>query len=140
VLEHIRFQLICERGKQQLGLGYNSIGDVLPHYFNKQNLQQIDIYLSDKTSPLIPPYTSKEQQVLVEQSKTWLNQEIAVWPKEETKRYYLAGGGNAEAFEQQWQKNLNDISANQKNIANKTLCSAGTCLMYLISSRKAIPQ
>jgi len=93
ILEHIRFQMMCERGKKILGLGYNSIGDLLPDYFAQQNLENIQIYLSDKTSPLIPPYLSKEEQVLVEQSKTWSNQEIAVWPREETKRYYLASGG-----------------------------------------------
>ena len=99
-------------------------------------MENIQIYLSDKTSPLIPPYSSKEEQVLVEQSKTWHNQEIATWPKEETKRYFLAGGGSDKEFEQRWQEVLKDIKENQKNIHNKTLCSSGTCIMYLISGRK----
>ncbi len=136
VLESIRFQMMCERGKKILGLGYNSVGDVLPDHFAKHRLEKIQIYLSDKTSPLIPPYSSKEEQVLVEHSKTWLNQEIAVWPKEETKRYFQASGGTATEFESRWQKILNDINENQKNIENKTLCSPGTCIMYLISGRK----
>jgi ubiquinone/menaquinone biosynthesis C-methylase UbiE len=33
VLESIRFQMMCERGKKILGLGYISIGDLLPDYF-----------------------------------------------------------------------------------------------------------
>lgn len=136
VLEHIHFQMLCERGKKSLGLGYNSIGDLLPDYFAQQHLDQIQIYLSDKTSPLIPPYSSNEEQVLVEQSQTWSDQEIAVWPREETKRYFLAGGGSAEEFERRWQKILKAIRLHQKNIGNKTLCSPGTCIMYLISGRK----
>jgi ubiquinone/menaquinone biosynthesis C-methylase UbiE len=136
ILENIRFQMMCERGKQHLGLGYNSIGDILPNYFASLQLQQIKIYLSDKTSPLIPPYYSKEEQVLVEQSKAWGDQEIVVWPKEESKRYFLAGGGSVEAFESHWQKLMVDIQMNQKHLANKSLCSPGTCLMYLISGRK----
>jgi ubiquinone/menaquinone biosynthesis C-methylase UbiE len=136
ILEHIRFQMMCERGKKALGLGYNSIGDLLPGYFSQFNLEQIQVYLSDKTSPLIPPYSSKEEKVLIEQSQTWRDQEIAVWPREETKRYFLASGGSAEEFELRWTKMLNDIKMQQKNIKNKTLCSPGTCIMYLISGYK----
>lgn len=137
LLESIRFQIMCERGKQALGLGYNSIGDLLPEYFAKQNVQQLQIHLSDKTSALIPPYESKEEQVLIEQSKTWANQEIVIWPKEETKKYFLAGGGNPAKFEQQWEKTLASIKEQHMNLQNKALYSAGTCLMYLISARKS---
>lgn len=136
LLESIRFHLMCEKGKQALGLGYNSIGDLLPEYFAKQHLHQIQIYLSDKTSALIPPYQSKEEQVIIEQSKTWANQEIAIWPKAETKKYYLAGGGTAEKFETHWKQTLTNMQELQTQLQNKLFYSVGTCLMYLISGRK----
>jgi hypothetical protein len=108
----------------------------MPDYFSKQNLQDIQVYLSDKTSALIPPYSTKEQQILVEQIKTYQADEVGIWPQEEAKRYFLAGGGTLEAFQSQWSKWEYGMKEHQKNIAEQKLCSPGTCIMYLISGRK----
>lgn len=136
VLELIRFQMICERGKQSLGLGYISAGDILPEAFSKSNLEMINVYLSDKTSLLIPPYSSKHQQILSKQIEDWTDQEIIVWPKNETKRYFLAGGGSEAEFERIWPKMQNNMREHVAAIKNKTLTSIGTTIMYLISGRK----
>lgn len=137
-LAGIRFQMKCELGKKNLGLGYISAGDLIPHYFHEQHLKDIQIYLSDKTSPLIPPYATKEQKVLVEHALSSDLEEIIIWPKNETQRYYLAGGGTAAEFEIHWAKMLKDKKAHQDNIKNKKLCSTGTCVMYMVSGRKEI--
>ncbi len=136
VLMAIQFYMMCERGKQALGLGYNSIGDILPFTFSQQGLRKIQIYLSDKTSPLIPPYLSREAQILLDQIKAWEGQEILTWPKEETKQYFLAGGGIEAEFEEIWQALLKDFKKNMQAFKDKTLSTTGTTLMYLISGRK----
>ena len=43
----IRFRILCERGKEALKEGNNMRGDLLPYYFAKTHLKQIDSYLSD---------------------------------------------------------------------------------------------
>jgi hypothetical protein len=44
LLERMRFLLICERGKQAIGEGNNSIGDLLPGYFVEQGVhEQVEI-------------------------------------------------------------------------------------------------
>jgi ubiquinone/menaquinone biosynthesis C-methylase UbiE len=139
LLEHVQFHIKCERGKQALGMGYNSIGDILPYEFAKQNLEKIQVYLSDKTSPFIPPYASKEEQVLINQMQEWQNQEILVWPKEETRRYFLAGGGKNFEFERIWPKLIKDRNESLIGIKNKSVSSPGTSIMYLISGRKKLP-
>lgn len=136
LLEHIRFHITCERGKKALGLGYNSVGDVLPYAFSRQNLWGIQVFLSDKTSPMIPPYQSDEEQTLLKQIADWENQEILVWPRDETKRYYLAGGGVENEFEGIWKKLVNASKESTQAIKDKTLSSTNATVMYLISGRK----
>lgn len=34
IVDLLRFQLVCDRGKASLGEGFNNAGDVIPHYFN----------------------------------------------------------------------------------------------------------
>jgi len=136
LLENIRFHITCERGKQALGLGYNSVGDILPNAFGKQNIDNIQVYLSDKTSLMVPPYQSNEEQILLKQIQEWENQEILVWPRDETKRYYLAGGGIENEFEGIWKKLINDSKKFRQAIVEKKLSSTNATVMYLISGRK----
>ena len=51
----VRLQLVCERGKEALGEGHNSIGDLLPGYFSECGLREVTVYQSDQATPLIPP-------------------------------------------------------------------------------------
>ncbi|OJV96815.1 MAG: hypothetical protein BGO43_00830 [Gammaproteobacteria bacterium 39-13] len=136
LMEHIRFHITCERGKKALGLGYNSVGDVLPCAFSKQGLDNIQVYLSDKTSLMIPPYQTDEQKILLKQIQDWENQEILVWPREETKRYYLAGGGSESEFERIWKNLIKDTKESIQAIKNDKLSSTNATVMYLISGRK----
>jgi len=137
LMEHIRFHISCERGKKALGLGYNSVGDVLPYAFSKQGLDNIQVYLSDKTSLMIPPYQTDEQRILLKQIQDWENQEILVWPRDETKRYYLAGGGTENEFERIWKNLIKDAKESIQAIKDKKLSSTNATVMYLISGRKA---
>ncbi|MGE3318563.1 MAG: class I SAM-dependent methyltransferase [Candidatus Berkiella sp.] len=136
LLEHIQFHITCERGKQALGLGYNSVGDILPYAFSRHNLDNIQVFLSDKTSLMIPPYQSEEEQILFKQIQDWENQEILVWPRDETKRYYLAGGGAEKDFERIWTKLINASNESIQAIKDKKLSSTNATVMYLISGRK----
>lgn len=136
LLEYIGFHITCERGKQMLGLGYNSVGDLLPYAFSGQNLDEIQVYLSDKTSLMIPPYHTNEQQILLKEMKDWENKEMLVWSQEETKRYYLAGGGAEIEFERMWAKSIKGAKECVEAIKNEKFSSTNATVMYLISGRK----
>lgn len=138
LLENIRFHITCERGKQALGLGYNSVGDILPNAFAEQKIENIQVFLSDKTSFMVPPYQSNEEQILLKQMNDWENQDIVVWPQDETKRYYLAGGGTEKEFARIWETLIADSKKSRQAIADKTFSSTNATVMYLISGRKKI--
>jgi hypothetical protein len=136
VLRHLGFYLTCEAGKVALGLGDNSVGDLLPEYFAQAGLIEIDtFFLSDKASPLQPPYGSAEQQALVDALCTDVVEGRWVWNAEEARRYFLAGGGNSGAFDSAWRELLADQRSEHDAIRGKTLSTGGGNLMYLAVGR-----
>src|SRR4051794_26144397 len=62
----VRFYVTCEQGKMALGFGNNSLGDLVPGYFNEAGLGDVQVCQSDKVSLMIPPYASPDQQALRE--------------------------------------------------------------------------
>ena len=69
ILDAVRLQLTCERGKAALGEGNNSIGDVAPGLFAAAGLADVAVYLNDKTNALLPPYRTPEQTALLEERR-----------------------------------------------------------------------
>lgn len=134
----VQFHMNCERGQQKLGHGFSSIGDILPAYFHKLNLEEIKVYLSDKTTPLIPPYNTSEQQAFIRLLKEWYEGELFVWDKEESKKYFLANGGTEEEFVEEWTFIKERCGKRIEAIENNTYATAGGCLLYLISGRKTV--
>ena len=67
ILAGVRLQLTCERGKAALGEGNNSVGDILPGLFVDAGLNDVAVYLNDKTNPFLPPYDSVEQRAMREE-------------------------------------------------------------------------
>lgn len=139
IMQSLEFHLTCEKGKQKLGLGFNSIGDLIPFYLKKINLQDIKVYLSDKTTPLIPPYNTKEQQTILAQIQDWDKQDfLDAWDIKDTKKYYLAGGGTLEKFEQQKTEQKAHKKKFLQALQDMQYASAGGNVMFLVSGRKEI--
>lgn len=132
----IRFQMTCDFGKINLGHGNNSVGDFIPEYFSKNNFKNIQTYTSDKTWTVFPDYSSAQQQIMIQDSLLFLDQECYVWDKDETLKYFLAGGGNAENFETHWKFAMKLKVETKKLILDKNFYSAGGQVFYLVSGRK----
>lgn len=132
----VQFHMDCERGQQKLGHGFSSIGDLLPAYFKQLNLSEISVYLSDKTTPLIPPYDTPEQQAFIRLLKEWYEGEYFVWDKGESKKYFLANGGSEEEFAADWAFIKERCRKRIEAIEEGTYATSGGCLLYLISGRK----
>lgn len=131
-----RFKLICERGKEALGLGNISLGDLVPGYFADLGLKEIQVYISDKAVPMFPPYETNEQKVSLKQSLEWNDREFWTWSKEETKKYFLGGGGSSNDFDRLWRIATQDDGTFKKALLNRTYHTAGGSMMYLISGLK----
>jgi len=136
ILESVAFHITCERGKANLGLGYNSIGDVLPGMISAAGFKNIRVFLNDKATPFIPPYDTKEEKVWLAQLETWKNDEVLIWPKAETKKYFIAGGGKESDFENIWKKCMESKRSTSDMFQQNKLSGAGGYINYLISGIK----
>lgn len=138
LVERVAFELICERGKGALGEGDNSVGDLLPGYFAQAGLLDIQTFVNDKTFTLTPPYSSSAQQALrasmledVDRDR-WLGRTAS-----DTRRYYLAGGGDENEFEPRWQRRLSEAHEAVRQLNANQLHTAGGGLQYVISGRRS---
>ncbi|MBW4633904.1 MAG: class I SAM-dependent methyltransferase [Iphinoe sp. HA4291-MV1] len=132
----VRFQLICERGKEALSEDNSSLGDLVPGYFAAANLHNIQVFLSDKAFSFFPPYLSKEQQVLKQQSLDWIRQDFWIWDKEEARKYFLAGGGTEVEFELGWQQRMEENKLLEKALVDESFHTGGGSICYLVSGYK----
>jgi SAM-dependent methyltransferase len=98
VLDLVRFQLTCERGKIALGEGDNSLGDRVPGLFVAAGLTDVQVVVNDKATAILPPYDSAEERAALEEERERAARGEWNWGEAETKRFFLAGGGAPEAF------------------------------------------
>ncbi len=136
VLRLARMQIVCERGKAALGEGHNSIGELLPGFFKALGLGDLQVYQSDHATWLVPPYETRAEQVNVAQALDWAERDFHVWGYDETKRYFLGGGGTAAQFEPLWQQTRETNHRVAAALRAKTEHGAGGSFVYLVSARK----
>lgn len=137
LLESIGCFLICQRGKERLGEGNNSVGDLVPGEFARIGVEDIRVYLSDKAEALIPPYGTDEERALLTEYAQDGDMAVWAWDRDTTYRYYCAGGGTPAAFERAWAQITKTSEATRRAIGDGTCHTAGGNIMYVISGRKA---
>jgi SAM-dependent methyltransferase len=139
VIRHLEFVLTCERGKMNLGEGFDSCGPEVAGWLSTLNLEQIESHLSDKAVMLMPPYSSAHAQALIRETREMNQRDFCIWSREDTQRYFLAGGGAAEAFDDRWrsahEREKELLSAVERGDLRITF--APVCL--LVSGRKKAP-
>jgi ubiquinone/menaquinone biosynthesis C-methylase UbiE len=131
-----KLQYVCERGKAALGRGFNSSGDMLPNWLAQAGLQDIKVYLSDKTLPLMPPYQKEIEPELIGMLEKQVQSRQWTWTEGEARAYFLAGGGSAEEFVTLWHAVLAEQADILSAIRRGEFYSAGGFLMYLASGKK----
>jgi SAM-dependent methyltransferase len=136
ILARVRFQLICERGKAALGEGNNSIGDLVPGLFAERGLIDVRVYLNDKANVYLPPYDSIEQRAALEERADFMHRDFWIWSREDTHRYFLAGGGRDGEFDALWSVAIGGADKFDKAIVDRTYAGAGGGIGYLVAGRK----
>lgn len=132
----VRLQLICERGKEALGEGNNSSGDLIPGYFHECGLCEIAVYQSDHATPLIPPYDDPRQRASRDELLDLAQRDVYFWKRTDAERYFRAGGGSPSAFEPLWATAMNVSRAVARGLLDQTEHQAGGSVFYLVSARK----
>jgi SAM-dependent methyltransferase len=136
MIQRLAFGLLVERGKQALGLGFNSVGDLIPGYLAELGARNVKVYLSDKAVPLFPPYAGREQEANIDLMREWASRRFIGWEQEEVSGYFLAGGGQEKDFDVSFDLFVNDLEEAVADIDKGTYHAAGGTVMYLIAAGK----
>lgn len=133
----VKLQALCERGKAALGLGNNSIGDLLPGMLHEAGLSDLRVYLSDKATLTLPGVSSPAQAAMLKEAGDWVARGFWAWEKSEAKSYFLAGGGAPGEFDDLWGNALERQRASFQAAKDQRLSAVAAGFQYLISGRKA---
>jgi SAM-dependent methyltransferase len=86
-------------GRARLGKGAEFVGEQLPGMFAQLGLQDVRVWLSDKTWPGLPPYSSAGDVAETQAWERWRTEGIGPYDRDEMRTNVLAGGGSEEFFE-----------------------------------------
>jgi SAM-dependent methyltransferase len=136
IVELTRLQLVCERGKEALGEGNNSIGDVAPSLFAELGFVDVRAHLNDKAALLLPPYESPEARALADEAVDFAERDFWIWSRAETLRYFVAGGGREVDFAALWATAIASQRRALGAIKAGAYAKAGGGVTYLVSGRK----
>ncbi len=136
LVDLVRLHLVSQRGKERLGEGHNSIGNLLPGWFAEAGLEGVSTYLSDKASPLVPPYVGREQAALRDEQVAFAERDFFAWDLPDTRRFFLAGGGSEAELDWLWSiagRASREVAAALRAGREHT---AGGAMTYLVAGRK----
>ena len=136
LLRLVRFHVLCEKGKHELGEGLGSLGDLLPGYFAELGLDEIQVFQSDKAAALFPAYENPEQRAEVGDMVRAIDEGRYIWREDEARRYFLAGGGDESEFSRFWQWAMGENARVRAALASGQYHTAGGFTLYLVSGRK----
>jgi SAM-dependent methyltransferase len=84
----------------------------------------------------LPPYDRPEQRAELEERTDRKHRDFWIWSREDTHRYFLAGGGRDVEFDALWTVAIGGRDKFDKAIADRTYADAGGCIGYLVAGRK----
>lgn len=94
----LRLEATCEKGKHALGLGYNSLGESVVSFFDPALVDDVHVWNNDKCQVFAPGASRANRQEIADERRILAAGAVG-WSKEETLRYFLAGGGVESEFE-----------------------------------------
>jgi ubiquinone/menaquinone biosynthesis C-methylase UbiE len=136
IVQRFEFWLRYHRGKKMTGAGDNTIGDLLPGMFGKLGLTDISVSLSDRAAPLIPPYDTHEQRVMIKQAAKWTKPKGGFFDSKELLKYAQAGGAGIKLLKNGVRLISELMKEELAAIKDKKFHTAGGGLHYLVSGRK----
>jgi SAM-dependent methyltransferase len=140
VVELVRFQLTCERGKVALGEGDNSLGDRVPGLFVAQGLTEVEVHVNDKATAVFPPYARGDQRAFTEDARDRVARFLWNWSEPDARRLFLAGGGSERDFVVHFQRALASREKILRGLDDATYHGIIGGEFYLVAGRKNATQ
>jgi SAM-dependent methyltransferase len=134
-LDALRLEVTCQKGKHALGLGFNSLGETLVGYLKPDQWDDVRAYNSDRAYVARAPFPPDAAQIIA-QERAWHDEGALLWPRDETLRYYLAGGGDPARFDALWEATRVVQAARFAAVDAGTYAAAIGGLFYLVAARK----
>lgn len=136
VLSVLRFQLLCQRGKIALGLGDNSFGEQAVAAATRAGLRLVGARLVEKVHSQTPPYSSPLERQGIAEQRDLAARGIAGWPREEAHRYFEAGQGSADGFDDAYDEVLRHERSVLDAVNAGTYARSGGTVQYLICAAR----
>lgn len=122
-------------GRARRGRGAEYIGEQLPGLFHELGLEQIQVWLSDKATPMIPPYTSGGERAAIEAWERWRVEGVGPFDRDEMRANVLAGGGSEEFFDAAWRDFLAHDRETAEARSGNRWSAVGGVLFYIVAGR-----
>lgn len=135
-LNNLKYDLLIQKGIATLHEGFISLGDYVPKLFLESGLNDITVSIVDKACSLIPPYDTEEKKARAQELLDWINNSEADYDRQQMLKYYLAGGGNEQEFNDIWKEKQKDSLKIKQAILDEKYIMPGGALMYIITGRK----
>jgi hypothetical protein len=134
ILDHVKYALICERGKQKLGEGDSSLGDLVPGLLAEAGFDSIEVCISDKAIPMYPSYDTQEQKATLQQWRKGSSLSGGELP--DYKYFKTFGDRYLHFYELYHEKYHHSGEEFLQSIDDKEYHSAGGAILYLVSGVK----
>jgi SAM-dependent methyltransferase len=136
VVELVRFQLTCERGKVALGEGDNSLGDRVPGLFVAQGLTDVAVHVNDKATAVFPPYATDAQHAFTDDARDRMARRLWNWSEADARRLFVAGGGSEADFAAHFARGLASRERIVSGLDDRTYHGIIGGAFYLVAGRK----
>ena len=139
VSELLELEYRCTQGKFAVGEGHQSAGHLVPAALRACGWTDVRVHLNNQSARVTPPYTDLGSKTLVQFMRTCHESGTAMvlgGTEENTRRYYLAGGGDESRFPHLWELARTYLAKTLAAIDAGTYVSAGGHIMYLVWGRK----
>ena len=120
-------------GRARRGLGAEFIGERLPGLFAGLGLEAVQVWLSDRAAPMIPPYASAAERAAREVVDGWRSDGTGPFDRDEARANVLAGGGSPDFFDAAWEAHLAHDRESARAQAEGRWHAAGGALLYIVA-------
>jgi len=144
ILFQKRMKLLYAKGRKNLGYGDMSIGCKIPRLMQEAGLSQIQGFCNERLEFLNPPYEEPEQKHRIDMIQRFSresSEEEKNKAKEDYRKYYLAGGGNPDTFENDYKRLVSTaVELSRKRVEGVSagslyFCSGGNNFLCFIGRK-----
>lgn len=94
----LTMQARCERGKAALGRGFDSAGETLVSLLDPALVDDVQVWLNDRCT-VYAPGTDRGSRTELADDRRLIEVGPLGWSLDDTRRYFVAGGGDEAAFD-----------------------------------------